>query len=124
MRATEADSIFAFVHQAWNRVPSIHLGDSVTLRRLRGGAAETWHIDLLSGGGVTSRGIAAEGLATVLTGRLRCFVFGNEVDLPIGHFVLLPPNTPFVLRTGGRATAEVLIHLARLLPQAIPLEPT
>jgi len=55
-------------------------------------------------------------------GRLLCTIFGNEVELPAGHFVLVPPNTPFTIRVGGRSPARAVAFFSQSLGQAIPWE--
>jgi hypothetical protein len=122
MSTTAEERVFSIRHQAWSRLALVVSDDGVNFRRLRGGASEAWHLDLDPGARLSSRGIAAEGVLTVQIGRLLCTIFGNEVELPTGHFALIPPNTPFSIRVGGRSQAQAVAFFNRVLPDAPPIE--
>lgn len=122
MVMTAENPVFSIRHQGWSRLAPELLGDGVELRRLRGGASETWQLDLEPGAKLASRGIAAEGVLSVVNGRLVCAIFGNEVELRTGHYALIPPNTPFGIRVGGRSGAQAMAFFNRLLVANLPLE--
>jgi len=123
MSTIAEEPVFLIRHQAWTRLASEMSAEGIELRRLRGGASESWHLDLEPGSRFTSRGIPAEGVVTVLDGRLLCTIFGNEVELPAGHFALIPPNTPFAVRVGGRSRAQAVAFFNKRLPEQPPIEP-
>ena len=123
MSISAEEPVFSIRHQGWTRLASVESSEGIELRRLRGGASESWHLDLEPGSRLASRGIVAEGLVTVLEGRLLCSIFGNEVELPSGHFALIPPNTPFSVRVGGRSKAVAVAFFNKLLPAQLPIEP-
>lgn len=122
MSISAEEPVFSIRHQAWTSLAPVESADGIELRRLRGGASESWHLGLESGARMASRGIPAEGLVTVVEGRLICSIFGNEVELPSGHFALIPPNTAFSIRVGGRSRAEVVAFFSKLLPAQPPIE--
>lgn len=113
---------FAVSHQSWTTVRAVSHSERVTVRRLQGCAAETWWVELAAGGELSSRGIAAECTVTVIEGRLACHLFGNEVELPSGHVVLLPPNLPFTLRVAGRSATVCMVSCSARLAAVLPIE--
>ena len=122
MGPSQQDRIFAVVHQAWDRIPVLQIGPSIRCNRLRGGGGEAWHVRLQPGGGLNTRGLAAECFVTVLEGKARLQLFGNEVELPAGHVADVPPNVPFTLRPGARSTATVLLTFCEPLADPVPFE--
>jgi hypothetical protein len=123
MHAKPHSAVFTVRHDAWDRVEPVEPSPpGVVLRRLQGGDSESWWLDLEAGGRLASRGLPAEGLITVLAGKARCAMFGNELDLHANSFALLPPNTPFTLRAAGRKPAQVLAHFNRCLTETLSLE--
>jgi hypothetical protein len=50
-------------------------------------------------------------------------VLGNQIDLPAGHFALIPPNLPITLRAAGQAEAVIVGSLCHSLGNALPFEP-
>jgi glyoxylate utilization-related uncharacterized protein len=115
---------FAFAHHAWNAVRAQTLGERITLRRLCGGASESWWLELQPSSGFQCSGIPAEAILTVLEGRLSCQVFGNQIELPRGHYAVVPPNITFAVRVGGRSPATALLSAGTLLAEPLPLEAT
>jgi mannose-6-phosphate isomerase-like protein (cupin superfamily) len=122
MHAKSRSAVFMVQHNAWDRVEEIAPAGGASLRRLQGGDSEAWWVELVRGSRVATSGLPAEGVLTVLDGKARCSMFGNELDLPANSFALLPPNTPFVLRPGGRKPALLLAHFNRSLPESLPFE--
>ncbi|MGE5236615.1 MAG: hypothetical protein ACM3O7_09725 [Acidobacteriota bacterium] len=113
---------FSVVHNAWSSLAAESLSEGVSLRRLVGGSSETWWIELSPSTGVRTDGVTHECTVAVLRGRVWCAVLGNEIDLPTGHFALLPPNLPVAVRTAGRSAASVVFHVAGVFPARPPLD--
>ena len=123
MASSQQDRIFAIVHQAWERLPVESIGSSIHCWKLRGGGGETWRVRIEPGGVLAStRGLPAECFVTVLEGKLRLQLFGNEVELPAGHVADVPPNVPFSLRLGARSAATLLLGFCDRLDEPVPLE--
>ncbi len=108
---------FAFLHNAWSSLASEPVGDKVTLRRLRGGTMEIWRIDAEPGARLRVGAPASELALHVVEGRFACHVLGNQVELPVGHFAVVPPHVPIEIRLAGRSPGSLL------LVSAAPMEP-
>lgn len=113
---------FRFCHGGWTSLPAQPLGDKATIRHLPGGDSLTWRLDLTAGARIASPGLPCECILSVLAGRLRFGLLGNQADLPAGHFALVPPNVPFTLRVSGHAEAAVVGSLCRHLVEPLPFE--
>lgn len=113
---------FSVAHGAWASVRAHQLNDRVDVRHLRGGCSEACWLTMKPGGKVSTSGVPAECVATVIEGRVSCLVLGNELLLPAGHHALLPPHIPFTLQAAGRTPAIVLLHCSAVLPDAARLE--
>ncbi len=120
--STAHQPAFGFQHHSWSAVRPVQLGDRVACRRVRGGASESFFLELGVGGGVSSPGIPAECTLTVIEGRLTCRVFGNEVELARGNYAVIPPNVPLSLRVAGRSPAACVLFAAARLGDPLPLE--
>lgn len=114
---------FRFSHGAWTSLPAQPLGDKGMLRHLPGGESLSWRLDLAAGARLASPGLGSECLLSVWAGRVVCGLLGNQVDLPIGHFALVPPNVPFTLRAAGQDESVVVGSLCHHVQESIPFEP-
>jgi len=113
---------YAVTHSAWTSLRAEQLSDRVTVRHLRGAASEACWITIEAGGKLALPGLPAECLLTVIEGRARSFVLGNEVELLKGHFAMLPPQLPFVLRAAGRSPTTLLLTCGASLGDSVALE--
>ncbi len=114
-------STYSVKHGAWLGLRAEELGDRVRIRHLRGGSSEACWLTLEPGGKVTSPGVAAECIVTVIEGRVTCQVVGNEFRLDVGHHALFPPQLPFTLQA-GRSPATLLLHCSTVLSESAHLE--
>ncbi len=122
MSSSQQERVFAVVHQAWERLPSQRIGAHVRCSRLCGGGGETWHLRIEPGGAVATRGVTAECFLTVMEGKVRLQLFGNEVELPAGHVADVPPNVPFTVRLAARTAATLLLGFCGRLDEPVPFE--
>jgi mannose-6-phosphate isomerase-like protein (cupin superfamily) len=112
-----AQSPFKVTHGAWGGLRPTELGERIQLRHLRGGASQACWLTMGAGSKVSTPGVAAECIVTVIEGRLTCLVLGNEFQLLPTHHALIPPHVPFLLRAAGRTSATVLLHCSSTLPE-------
>lgn len=113
---------FSVAHGSWTALRPRDLGDRVQVRHLRGGSSEACWLTMKPSGKVSSPGVGAECIVTVIEGRVTCFVLGNELLLLPAHHALLPPHIPFTLQAAGRAPATLLLHCSTLLSDPATLE--
>jgi hypothetical protein len=113
---------FRLTHNNWSAIPADRLGERVRIHRLRGGASDNFWVSLRPGGRVASSGLPGECLVSVCSGRVTCRVLGNEVELPSGHFALLPPYIPFELRAAGRSEATAVACCSPAAGDRLPFE--
>ena len=106
--STLSEQPFRFSHNRWSAVPASRLGDRVQIRRLRGAASDGYWLQLDAGGRLSSSGMLGECMISVCSGRITCRILGNDVELPTGHYALLPPHIPFELKAAGRAEATAV----------------
>ncbi len=114
---------FRLCHGDWQSLPAQRLGDKAAIRRLPGGDTLTWRLDLRAGARLASTGLKCECVLSVWAGRLACTLLGNRIDLPAGHFALIPPNIPLTLRVVGHAEVVVVGNLCHHLVESLPFEP-
>ncbi len=108
---------FSVTHGAWAALPATEPGERVQLRHLRGGASQACWLTMGPGSKVSTPGVAAECLVTLIEGRVTCVVLGNEFQLLPHHHALLPPHLPFRLRAAGRTAATLLLHCSSALAE-------
>ena len=114
---------YSFLHNAWSSVTSEPVGDRATLRRLRGGAIEICRIDAEPGARFRIGGPGSELALHVLDGRFGCHVLGNLVELPAGHFAVVPPHVPIEVRLAGRSPGSLLLVSASPVGPGTEIEP-
>lgn len=114
---------FRFFHGDWSSLPAQPLGDRAELRSLSGGTCLLWRLDLRPGARLHSPALHGECLLSVVDGRLICEFLGNQVELPAGSFVLVPPNVPFSLRATGVTPAAAVGTLCQQPPASLAFEP-
>lgn len=108
---------YVLAHHDWHNIRAEAIGERVVIRRIRGGSSEAAHLEIGPGGAVGTSGLPTECFLTVLTGRLLAAVLGNEVDLDVGHFVLIPPHVPLTLHNPTRSPAVLVAHCNSVIPQ-------
>ncbi|MEP0774791.1 MAG: hypothetical protein HRF46_10585 [Acidobacteriota bacterium] len=123
MRRVPSSHPFRFSHGAWSSLPGQDLGEKAVLRQLIGGESLNWRLDLAAGARLASPGLKCECMLSVWTGRAQCGLLGNQVDLPAGHFALVPPNVPFTLRATGNESCVVVGTLCQPTPHPVLFEP-
>ncbi len=114
---------FRFCHGDWSSLPAQLLGEKVVLRRLAGGHSLAWRLELGARARVASPGFSCECILGVWDGRVACTLLGNQIDLPSGHFALIPPNLPLTLRAVGQVKAVVVGSLCHSTGESPLFEP-
>ncbi len=114
---------YSFLHNAWSSLASEAVGDKTTLRRLRGGTLEIWRIDAEPGARFRLGGLGSELALHVAEGRFACHVLGNQVELPCGHFAVIPPHVPVEIRLAGRSPGSLLLVSAAPVAPDTEIEP-
>jgi hypothetical protein len=122
LSAPSRPSTYALVHNSWTALRGERIGERLVLRRLRAGTGECWWLELAPGARAYSPGLAAEAVVSVVAGRLLCGVLGNEIELPAGHFLVIPPNLPLELRLCGRSPGAAMVHCGLQFGTTVPLE--
>ncbi len=72
---------------------------------------------------MASPGFSCECILGVWDGRVACTLLGNQIDLPSGHFALIPPNLPLTLRAVGQVKAVVVGSLCHSTGESPLFEP-